>query len=77
MKVSTVIKMLNEYPPDAEIYVEWWGREMFDHDEENPVTDEAWGYAVAEVEGHPDEWAIGTLYDQLENALYDQKKDKV
>lgn len=74
MKVSEVIKLLNAYKPDDEIYVEWWDKSMFDHDEHNPVTDEQWREAVKQVATFPDEWAVGTLFDQLETAIYNAKQ---
>ena len=77
MKVSTVIKLLSTYRPDDEIFVEWWSKEMFDHDENNPIDNEDWEQAVAQVEAFPDEWAVGTLFDQVETAIYHVRQSKV
>lgn len=77
MKVSEAIKILNGYKPDDDIYIEWWGKEMFDHDEDNPIDSEDWHEACEVVQNNPSEWAMGLIFDQLESALYDQKKDRV
>jgi hypothetical protein len=77
MRVSEAIKLLNTYKPDDDIYIEWWSKEMFDHDTDNPVLDDDWREAVKQVATFPDEWAIGTLFDQLETALYNVKRARV
>ena len=77
MKVSDAIARLSQYPPDADIYIEWWSKEVLDHDEENPIANDDWAEAVARVENKPSEWAMGIIFDQLETALYEQKQDKV
>ncbi len=70
MKVSQAIRMLNDnYQPDDEIYIEWWGKDVFDYSEDNPVTDEEWSIAVESAENKPDEMAMSIIYEQLENAI--------
>jgi hypothetical protein len=78
MRVEQAIKMLSDnYQPNDDIYIEWWGKEVLDPDGENPISDDDWAVAVSIVEDNPSEWAMGIIFDQLESALYDQKKDKV
>lgn len=78
MKVSDAIKMLSDnYQPNDDIYIEWWGKEVFDHDEDNAISDDDWAVAVSIVEDNPSEWAMGLIFDELETALYEQKQDKV
>lgn len=77
MKVSDAIARLSQYPPDADIYIEWWGKEVFDQDEDNPISDDDWAVAVSKVEDWPSDWEMGLIFDQLETALYEQKQDKV
>jgi len=50
MKVSKAIEMLSELNADDDIALSWWGRELFTEDDDQPVSEEKWGYAVDEFD---------------------------
>jgi len=50
MKVSKAIEMLSELNADGDIALSWWGRELFTEDDDQPVSEEKWGYAVDEFD---------------------------
>ena len=45
MKVKDVIERLQGYNLDEEIVALWWGKDVFD-DEDNPITDDVWSKVV-------------------------------
>ena len=45
MKVKDVIERLQGYNLDEEIVALWWGKDVFDY-EDNPITDEVWSKVV-------------------------------
>ena len=56
MKVSKAIEMLSELNADDEIALSWWGRELFTEDDDQPVSEKKWAYAVDEFDnagGYP------------------------
>ena len=50
MKVSKAIEMLSELNADDDIALSWWGRELFTEDDDQPVSEEKWAYAVDEFD---------------------------
>jgi len=50
MKVSKAIEMLSELNADGDIALSWWGRELFTEDDDQPVSEEKWAYAVDEFD---------------------------
>ena len=50
MKVSKAIEMLSELNADDDIALSWWGRELFTEDNDQPVSEEKWAYAVDEFD---------------------------
>lgn len=50
MKVSKVIEMLSELNADDEIACSWWERELFTDDNDQPISEEKWNYAVDEFD---------------------------
>jgi len=50
MKVSKAIEMLSELNADDDIAISWWGRELFTEDDDQPVSEEKWAYAVDEFD---------------------------
>ena len=69
MKVSDVLRIMAERDPNEHIYIEWWDRELFEYDAENPIPDEAWKKACEEAQNNPNEWAMQTIFEQIEDAL--------
>ena len=54
MLVEQLIRQLQEYPKDAEIYVEYWDKETVESMEEVDLTDDEWAvlvYTMEEDEG--------------------------
>ena len=50
MKVSKAIEMLSELNADDDSALSWWGRELFPEDDDQPVSEEKWAYAVDEFD---------------------------
>ena len=50
MLVEQLIRQLEEYPPFAEIYVEYWDKETVEIMEDTTLTDDEWGNVVYEME---------------------------
>lgn len=77
MRVEQAIRMLSDnYQPHDDIYIEWWGKEVFDQDGDNPISDDDWAVAVSKVEDWPSLWAMGLIFDQLETAIYETRQAK-
>ena len=54
MLVEQLIRQLQEYPKDAEIYVEYWDKETVESMEEVDLTEDEWAvlvYTMEEDEG--------------------------
>ncbi len=54
MLVEQLIRQLQEYPKDAELYVEFWDKETVESMEEVDLTEDEWGilvYTMEEDEG--------------------------
>ena len=50
MLVEQLIRQLNEYPRDAELYVEYWDKETVESMEEVDLTEDEWGQVVYQME---------------------------
>ena len=50
MLVEQLIRQLNEYPHDEEIYVEYWDKETVESMEEVDLTEDEWGQVVYQME---------------------------
>ena len=50
MLVEQLIRQLNEYPHDAELYVEYWDKETVESMEEVDLTEDEWGEVVYQME---------------------------
>ena len=79
MKVSQAIEMLSELNADDDIALSWWGRELFTEDDDQPVSEEKWGYAVNEFDnagGYPfvNEQVWTYLWEATQEASEDNNK---
>lgn len=50
MKYKDAIALLSTYDQEEEVCISWWGRELFEDPEGEPISNESWGYAVAEYD---------------------------
>ncbi len=50
MLVEQLIRQLELYPKDAELYVEYWDKETVESMEEVDLTEDEWGRVVYEME---------------------------
>ena len=50
MLVEQLIRQLNEYPRDAELYVEYWDKETVESMEEIDLTESEWAEVVYQME---------------------------
>ena len=50
MLVEQLIRQLEEYPKDAELYVEYWDKETVEEGWETTLTDDEWADVVYEME---------------------------
>jgi hypothetical protein len=46
MRVSQAIEMLSALNADDEIAISWWTRDLFTDDNEQPISEDRWSYAV-------------------------------
>ena len=61
--VKEAIKMLKDYTDqDEEICIAWWSKELFEHDEDNKIKEEAWNKVVLEFDGMTEHYQ-GLIYD--------------
>ena len=61
--VKEAIKMLKDYSDqDEEICIAWWSKELFEHDEDNKIKEEAWNKVVLEFDGMTEHYQ-GLIYD--------------
>ena len=50
MLVEQLIRQLEVYPKDTELYVEYWDKEWVEAMEDTTLTDDEWGNVVYEME---------------------------
>ena len=50
MLVEQLIRQLQEYPKDVELYVEYWDKETVESMEEVDLTEDEWGEVVYQME---------------------------
>lgn len=74
MRVSEAIKLLQEMPPDEEIVIAWWGRELFgdsiltkDGEELAECPLDAWNAVAGEYALQ--EWEVAAIHDDITYAL--------
>jgi hypothetical protein len=61
--VKEAIKMLKDYSDqDEEICIAWWSKELFEHDEDNKIKEEAWNKVVLEFDDMTEHYQ-GLIYD--------------
>lgn len=77
MKVSQAIEMLSELNADDDIALSWWGRELFTEDDDQPVSEEKWAYAVDEFDNVGGYDAVNEqVWNYLWMATQDVSEDK-
>lgn len=65
MKVKDVIERLQGYNLDEEIVALWWGKDVFDY-EDNPITDEVWSKVVKTLDDENNlDYANQVIFDEI------------
>jgi hypothetical protein len=82
MKASEAIRLLQELPPDEEIVIGWWGRELFggyylndsNGDELAECPRDTWDAVISAYEMQ--EWDISSVHDDITIALQDKLNER-
>ncbi len=78
MLVEQLIRQLEFYPKDAELYVEYWDKETVEAMEEVALTEDEWGrvvYEMEEVEGSfPTPLRFSQTIEELTNVKLIERK---
>ena len=64
MLVEQLIRQLQEYPKDAEIYVEYWDKETVESMEEIDLTEDEWNEVVYQMEDGGTSFASALRFNQ-------------
>ena len=62
MLVEQLIRQLEEYPPFAELYVEYWDKETVEIMEDTTLTDDEWEDVVYQMEEEESSFATSTQF---------------
>lgn len=78
MLVEQLIRQLEEYPPFAEIYVEYWDKETVEIMEDTTLTKDEWEKVVYEMEEEETSFItpiqFGITIEELTNAKLIERK---
>ena len=77
MKVEKAIRLLSEnYQPNDDILIEWWGKDVFDLDENNPISGRDWAAVVSKVEAWPNDYALENIYNDVVSTIEKIRRPK-
>ena len=73
MLVEQLIRQLQQYPKDAELYVEYWDKETVESMEEVALTEDEWGRVVYEMEEEEGSYTTALRFNQKIEELTNAK----
>ena len=73
MLVEQLIRQLQQYPKDAELYVEYWDKETVESMEEVALTEDNWGQVVYEMEEDEGSYTTALRFNQKIEELTNAK----
>ena len=78
MKVSTVIKQLQDLNPEEEIVINWFNRSTFEdfYNDEEPISDDQWASLMVHFDKADQYWASNHYAIEEEVGLWKEGQEK-